>query len=245
MFHFKQFSIDDSNCGMKIGVDGVLLGAWAQHNSPKKILDVGTGSGLIALMMAQKYPEATIHAVELEADAARQSNDNFTNAPFDNKFILHHSDYLLINAYNIKQSITDELSSFDIIVANLPYFNEGGSIDNVKRELARSSKHLPLQDFLQKSESLLEESGSVYFIYPNNDIDNIGNLAKDANFHIESILNIKGNESTKSKRSIFKLSKRRSISTEKTKEQSLIIEVTRGEYTDDYKELCRAFYLKF
>lgn len=235
MFRFKKFSVDDSDCGMKIGVDGVLLGAWIQHNFPKTILDVGTGSGLIALMLAQKFPEAAIHAVEIEAEAAAQAVNNFSASPFGNNFNVLEDDYL-------KAELAE--NSFDIIVSNLPYFSDGGIFDSHKRDKARSSKHLPLKHFVKKSANLLNDYGAMYFIYPSTDVKNIIELADQENLHVNTIINIQGNQNSKVKRCLFKLSKSYSPNPER-RIQHLVIEINRGEYTAAYKELCKDFYLKF
>ncbi|MFT6716357.1 MAG: tRNA1Val (adenine37-N6)-methyltransferase [Saprospiraceae bacterium] len=244
MFQFKQFSISDSDCGMKIGVDGVLLGAWIQDESPANILDVGTGSGLIALMMAQKFPKAIIHAVEIESDAIKQASKNFINSPFDNQFITHEIDFLRVD--KLLSNDKNTAVKFDIIVANLPYFDDGGSFIDSKRDLARSSKHLPLETFFIRSIALLENQGSMYFIYPNNETDHIKELADQVGFQIDTIVQIQGNPDTTVKRCLYKASKWEPSTNYRAPEnQLLVIEIERGKYTKEYKELCKDFYLKF
>jgi len=221
---------------MKIGIDGVLLGSWINHPSPKNILDVGTGSGLIALMLAQKFQKSNIHCVEIENDAIEQAVENFKNSPFNNSFTAHKSDFLDYNS-NVK---------FEIIASNLPYYNDGGVFDDHKRDLARSSKHLPLMDFLNKSYDLLHDLGSIYFVYPNDDLIDIEKFANQTNLQIDSIVNIQGNPNSKVKRCLFQLSKKTETSNSHcTDNKHLTIEIKRGEYTAEYKSLCRDFYLKF
>src|SRR6056297_3070564 len=113
VFHFKQFSVHQDRCAMKVGTDGVLLGAWAGTNiQPRKILDVGTGTGLIALMMAQRFPDATIQGLEIEPEAAEQAQENVTRSPFAERVKIEHGDF-----FN-----WDTREQYDLIVSNPPFY---------------------------------------------------------------------------------------------------------------------------
>jgi tRNA1Val (adenine37-N6)-methyltransferase len=251
MFKFKQFSIEDSNCGMKIGVDGVLLGAWIQQKNVKNILDVGTGSGLIALMLAQKHPKASIQVVEIEKEASIQAIANFNASKFNNTFKVYQEDFLSCEFDLIVGNSVDmrRSSKFDLIVSNLPYFNDGGIFDDHKRNLARSAKYLPLQDFIIKAELLLKDNGSIYFIYPSVSLDQIIREVKNTKLSLVTVVDIKGNSAAEAKRCLIKLLKTPRTLNAKTQldfqRESITIEESRGEYTAQYKELCKDFYLKF
>ena len=114
IFHFKQFSINQANCAMKVNTDGVLLAALANFRSPLKILDVGTGTGLIALMLAQKYTSAIVHAVEIDQNAADTAKENFLNSPFSDRIALFHS--------SIKDQFAISTEQYDLIISNPPFF---------------------------------------------------------------------------------------------------------------------------
>jgi len=236
---------------MKIGVDGVLLGSWIQQVNVENILDVGTGSGLIALMLAQKHPLANITAVEIEKEAALQAIDNFTSSKFTNRFNVLIENFLNCKSDSKADSLIDQLSKskFDIIVANLPYFNDGGVFEDNKRDLARSAKHLPLQDFIIKAEQILSISGSIYFIYPSVNLDQVMSIVKECNLSLETVVDIKGNRNSEVKRCLIKLSMTpNNLSHEDRvnfQREILTIEESRGNYTKQYKELCKDFYLKF
>ncbi len=241
MFQFKQFSINDSNCGMKVGVDGVLLGAWISQSSASEILDVGTGSGLIALMMAQKFPKANIHGIEMEKEAVNQAQENFKASNFKNKFRLHHADFL---NFDEQKKNKKTAAQYDLIISNLPYFSgDEQHFSNHKRFLARSSANLPLKSFLAKSSELLSEKGSIYFVYPKSELSNVYIAVRASHLHIQGVLYIKGTEKSTVKRCLFKLKKEPPTTNCTFKE--LTIEKARGHFTKQYKEFCKDFYLKF
>ena len=112
MFSFKQFDIAQDKCAMKVGTDGTLLGAWVKADDPKEILDIGTGTGLIAMMMAQRFANAQVKAIELDMDASHQAAENFQNTPWANRLFQEH-----ISLQEFKHP-----PSFDLIVSNPPYF---------------------------------------------------------------------------------------------------------------------------
>ena len=153
-FKFKQFVVAHDQCAMKVGVDGVLTGAWATHESPNTILDIGTGSGLIALMLQQRFPTATVFAIEPNSNAFQQAQGNFkTNAA---------------NIHLLQESLQNShfLQKFDLIVTNPPFFKENVASNDLNRDEARQEKFLPLNELLKICTSLLEPDGKLVFIYP-------------------------------------------------------------------------------
>jgi tRNA1Val (adenine37-N6)-methyltransferase len=158
VFHFKQFSIDQSNCAMKVNTDGVLLAALADFRSPAKILDVGTGTGLIALMLAQKYTSAIVHAVEIDQNAADTAKLNFLNSPFSNRIALFHS--------SIKDHFTDNNEQYDLIISNPPFFINSLSSQNPKKSIARHTDLSFFEVLLTESAKHLDQSGHLCIILP-------------------------------------------------------------------------------
>lgn len=158
VFYFKQFSIDQSNCAMKVNTDGVLLAALADFRSPAKILDVGTGTGLIALMLAQKYTSAIVHAVEIDQNAANTAKENFLNSPFSNRIALFHS--------SIKDHFTDNNEQYDLIISNPPFFINSLSSQNPKKSVARHTDLSFFEVLLTESAKRLDQSGHLCIILP-------------------------------------------------------------------------------
>jgi tRNA1Val (adenine37-N6)-methyltransferase len=157
MFRFKQFSVRQSNVPLKVGTDACLLGAWAAGG--KTILDIGTGTGILALMMAQRYPEAEITAIDIQAELAREAAFNFKCSPW---------------SHRLKSEVQDLLTwqtdvSFDAIICNPPYFS-GAVLSGVKaKDLARHSTSLGLSELFRWSKNHLNPNGCFSLIYPAND----------------------------------------------------------------------------
>ena len=158
IFQFKQFKIDQANCAMKVNTDGVLLAALANFRSPLKILDVGTGTGLIALMLAQKYTSAVVHGVEIDQNAADTAKENFLNSPFSNRLVLYHS--------SIKDYLTETNEEYDLIISNPPFFINSLSSQNPEKSLARHTDLSFFDVLLTKSEKHLSQSGHICIILP-------------------------------------------------------------------------------
>lgn len=221
---------------MKVGVDSVILGAWIKNVQPKNILDVGTGCGILALMLAQKFPSSHITAVEIESDAAKQASQNFNNAPFSNSFVVENGDF------NQFYSTT----KFDLIVSNPPYFKEDSKQECTKRSLARMSKYLPLKNFLVSANNCLATNGSIYIIYPVEQLSDFNELLTEYSLYIHQQLTVLGNPNSKIKRYCFELKRKSTlVFSENPIRTELLIEYNRGNYTDEYKRLTQDFYLKF
>src|SRR5688572_22601587 len=156
-FHFKQFSVRHDRSGMKVGTDGVLLGAWVEVKNAKRLLDIGTGTGVIALMLAQRtQPNVTIDAIEIDRDAIEDASENFSSSPWSNRFTLHRG--------RVQEFSTSK--KFDIIVSNPPYFIDSYKPPNDQRIIARHAESLSFEDLLRVSEKLLEENGTLNVVLP-------------------------------------------------------------------------------
>lgn len=227
-FHFKQFTVYHDLCTMKVGVDGVILGAWADCNDIKYGLDVGTGSGLIALMLAQRS-DAYINAIDIDENACRQAELNFQNSPFHERLNVEQTDFRDFSS----------LRKYDLIVSNPPYFaNSLKSPDN-NRNLARHNEYLPLNVLLSKSAHILSRNGKVAFILPFDRLEEVKKLADENNFFLCRKTLISPKQNHPPKRVLLEFS----LTNEPLKENSFFIGVNKQTYSDEYRELTKSFYL--
>jgi tRNA1Val (adenine37-N6)-methyltransferase len=157
-FYFKQFVIQQERCAMKVGTDGVLLGAWADVSNARRLLDVGAGNGLIAIMLGQRNAEAQIDAVEIEAEACAEARENMQNAPWAERLrVLHVS---------VQEYATQAPAPYDLIVSNPPFFSGGTFSDQQDRASVRHTVKLPHGDLLAAVRALLQEQGRFCVILP-------------------------------------------------------------------------------
>jgi tRNA1Val (adenine37-N6)-methyltransferase len=156
VFRFKQFTVDQTGCAMRINTDGVLIGAIARHEQPLRLLDIGTGTGVIALMLAQRYPEANVDAVEIDASAAEAAFTNFSNSPFDVRLNLFPGD--IVNF--------DSFSKYDLIVSNPPYFVNDLKNPEHRKSVARHAGEDFFSGMIRKVASLLDDNGVFWVILP-------------------------------------------------------------------------------
>ena len=181
-FRFKQFEVFQDKCAMKIGTDGVLLGAWAKIAQASNILDIGTGTGVLALMSAQRNPRATIHAVEIEAGAAQQAQENFNNSPWRDQLHLFHSS---IQAFQPKEC-------YDVIISNPPYFeiNKSTAIATKDRALARTTHALPFEALITAVQRLLSPLGHFSLILPLKEGEYFLDLAQNNGLYPKTITQV-------------------------------------------------------
>jgi len=156
MFRFKQFTIEQDKCAMKVGTDGVLLGAWTRGGS--RILDVGTGTGIIALMMAQRYPEAQILGIDIDEGAVRQATGNVNASPF--------SSCIHIQQTRLQDMDDSFAGCFDAIVSNPPFFIDSLAAPDEQRHLARHTATLTYAELMQFAWRLLSDDGELSVVVP-------------------------------------------------------------------------------
>lgn len=159
MFSFQQFDIHDELCGMKVGTDAVLLGAWCDVTNCKKVLDVGCGSGIISLMVAQRNPEAFVTGIDIDHDAVRQARMNFNTSPWGNRLNVQYMDFC-----DNQSELTP--SNYDLIVCNPPFFTEDTNAPDKKRDIARRANSLPLELLITNAGKLLHPEGRLAVILP-------------------------------------------------------------------------------
>ena len=232
-FTFKKFSISQDKCAMKIGTDAVLLGAWTNvENYFKSILDIGSGTGIIALMLAQRCQAETIDAVEIDDEAHEQCVENFENSPWSDRLFCYHASLL---------EFTEEIEDkYDLIVSNPPFYSADYKTENTQRDLARFADALPFEHLVECVSKLLSDIGRFSVIIPYEEEQKFIALAIKVHLFPEKILHVKGNPSTKIKRSLISFS----FNQDKIKTEELIIETSRHQYTNDYINLTKDFYLK-
>ncbi|UOY08249.1 methyltransferase [Muricauda sp. SCSIO 64092] len=232
-FKFKQFTIHQDRCAMKVGTDGVLLGAWTSlENHPKNILDVGAGTGLLALQMAQRSQAETIDAIELNANAYEQCVENFEASVWADRLFCYHASF---------QEFVEEMDeSYDLILSNPPFYTENVSSGNPSRDNARQNETLPFRVLIEGVHRLLSDTGEFALIIPKTEEKNVMDLAKEKGLFPNKVLRVRGNPTAPIKRSLIQFS----FSEKEVSRKELVIETKRHTYTEAYSHLTKAFYLK-
>lgn len=232
-FRFKKFAVAQSRSAMKVGTDSVILGAWTsiKHN-PSSILDIGAGTGILSLMLAQRSHATIIDALEIDESAYEECVENFENSSWNDRLFCYHA--------SLKDFVLEMDETYDLIVCNPPFFSENYKSKSPTRDQARFNDALPF-DFLLKSVSkLLSESGIFSVIIPFKEEKSFMALASKLKLHPNDILHVQGNPESQIKRSLITFS----FNKTKTKTEKLVIETTRHHYTEKYIDLTKDFYLK-
>lgn len=225
-FKFKQFEIRQSKDVFRVGTDGVLLGALADVESAFRVLEVGTGTGLISLMLAQRNPQAIFLGLDINEEAAALTQLNFEGAPFHARLKNIHQDF---------KSFETE-ARFDLIVSNPPYFEESGSD---KDKIARQTVELNFRQLIAQSAVFLSESGILSVIIPVEAGEVFISIAAENNLFLIRRVNIKGIENSKTKRLVLEFSPADSGLIE----SEFIIEKSPRKYSDQYLELTKEFHI--
>lgn len=224
---------------MKVGVDGVLIGAWTDVGKAKTVLDVGTGCGLIALMIAQRSPEAEVIGIDIDYDSVREARENVSMSPWHNRVSVIHGDF-------IDCSFLARERKFDLIVSNPPFFDSGVKDLITSRELARHQGCLSPSSLLLKSKSLLNPGGNISMIMPIDIFMNFQNDYESMGYSLIRKCLIRGNTDAPYKRILIQLQLcENSSSSTGVITEYLTLEHTRGIPTEEYRTLCEDFYLKF
>ena len=231
-FQFKQFVVHQDRCGMKVGTDGVLLGAWAEGG--KHILDIGTGTGLIALMLAQRYQDADITGVELNEQAALQAQENVDASPFSPQITIEN---VPIQRFSLQTSLQGH---FDSIVSNPPFYHSLKS-KNHERTLARHTESLTFTELFEAVSLLLAPEGCFSAVIPIEQMDNFLAEAHIKGLFVSRIVKVKTVETKQAKRCLVAFTKQ--LPTIFQEEEATIRDVD-GQYTAWYSQLTGDFYLK-
>lgn len=229
-FKFKQFTIEQNDCAMKVGTDGCLLGGWFNCGESKRILDIGCGTGLIAIMAAQRS-DATITGVEIDSKAAMQARINADNSPWGKRIEIINCDLLEYN----------DNTRYDNIVSNPPYFINSLKCDNSSRTLARHSDSLDCKVFFKKCVDLLDNDGRVSIVIPCDIMEEWEAAAIEQNLYPTRITLIKTTPKKSPKRALIEFA---FTPDDEIAKSTLILESTPGEYSNEAKEILGSFYLK-
>lgn len=234
-FSFKQFTIHQDRCAMKVGTDGVLLGVLAPTIDSGRILDIGTGTGLVGIMLSQRCPQAIVTGVELDANAAKQAEENATSTGWKIKII--------------NKSIQDFSSQceekFDLIVSNPPYFINSLKAPEKNRNTARHTDELSFEELIESAEKLLSEEGKFSVIIPYSEEENFIGIANKRNLIAVSSVRIIPKVGKDPKRSVITFCKCKNKINCNINVTELVIEKEeRHCYSDEFKKLTADFYLK-
>ena len=219
---------------MKIGTDGILLGAWCfLEEDPKKILDIGSGTGVVSLMLAQRSNALIIDSVEVEKNAFEQTVANFESSEWSDILFCYHSTF-----QNFGNQLEGE--NYDLIVSNPPFYTDSFETKNTARNKARFTSSLSFIELIKGVFKLLSKQGQFITIIPFKEEVNFIDLAEEKNMFINEICRVKGNNTSKVKRSLLTFS----FYKKNIKTTTLVIEKARHQYTEDYINLTKDFYIK-
>lgn len=230
-FRFKQFIINQDQCAHKVGTDGVLLGTWVRHFNPKKILDVGSGSGLISLMLAQRFPKAHITGIEKDQASFLQSQQNIQESSFKDRVTISHNDFL---SCDLKEH-------FDLIVSNPPFFKGAHTSGKEERDNARHELSLPHHILVEKAKSVLTKEGIFSVILPSEEAQEFVTICESQGLFENYRTEIKGQPDAPIKRWLMEFS----FEPNTLKHTQLVLRDGEGNFSKAYKNLTQDFYLNF
>jgi tRNA1Val (adenine37-N6)-methyltransferase len=233
-FAFKQFVINQDKCAMKVGTDAVLLGAWVFPNGSKQILDIGTGTGVVALMLAQKT-DAHIDAIDIDENAFLQATQNVSESKFVNQVSVTHS--------SLQEYSKTTSKKYNLIVTNPPYFEQSLKSSDEQRSFARHADVLPFEELIEGVTKLLDPKGKFCLILPTLEAEKFRAMAQKKGLFLSKLLRIKSkvNKDT-DKRHLMQFE----FTPTEFSEQTIAIEYEeRHQYTDEYMELTKDYYLNF
>jgi tRNA1Val (adenine37-N6)-methyltransferase len=230
-FAFKQFVIRQEKSAMKVGTDGVLLGAWTDVSGAKKILDVGAGTGLVALMLAQSS-DALVDAVEIEPEAFCEANQNVVASPWSDRVTVFHSSF---------QEFIEEMNEqYDLIVSNPPYFSNSLVSPDRNRTAARHTHNLSFHELINGAATMLTPEGRLCVIIPSNAYDEFRETARLSGFYLVKVLQVIPRAGKPANRVLLDFSKKPGV----RQVNEICIRDAAGNYTQAYRLLTKDYYLK-
>lgn len=220
---------------MKVGTDGVLLGAWSPlPQGPIRVLDIGTGTGLIALMLAQRFPEAQLVGIEPDAAAFEEAQSNVAQSPWADRIQLEQADLKTYAALQPRHS-------FDVLVSNPPFYTHNHHDLNQARNQARSAQALPLEALLSTAQQLLRPEGWLFVILPAEQEAAVRHIINPLGGHCWQCVQVKGQPHSPIKRQLWGIRWR---PCEAPESSTLVLELARHQRSPEYQRLTQDFYLK-
>lgn len=232
-FQFKQFKITQDRCAMKVGTDGVLLGAWAPLKESCKVLDIGTGTGLVALMLAQRCSSACIEAIDIDESAVVQARENVADSPWPERVNVCQMD--------VKNAPQTWKETFDCIVSNPPYFVDSLKCPDKSRMVARHTAELDFPALAKSASFLLNEEGMFSVVLPADAYTSFVSSCLREGLHLQRVLWVHTKPDIPAKRVLMTFVKQ---AVDETEQEHLTVEVSRHVYSPEYVSLLKDFYLK-
>ena len=231
-FQFRQFTIRQARCAMKVGTDGTLLGAWAEVPSgPVRILDIGTGTGLVALMMAQRFPEASVVGIDIDAEAVAQAQENVNESPFSDRIEIRQTDAAALQ----------DIDGFDAIVSNPPYYVDSLTCPDGQRTTARHTVSLSFDTLIDVAYRLLKDHGRFSVVIPSDGRSRLEAEARLRGFFLSRICSIKTTPTKQPKRQLIEFRKQPVNEIDTTEG---ILEVLPNVRSPWYQQLTQDFYIR-
>ena len=233
-FHFKQFSVNQDKCALKVNTDAVLLGALAEANEPGNILDIGTGTGVISLMLAQRYQKAVLHSVEIECNAFMQAKDNFSKSPWANRMESFHMPFQNFG------KVTDR--KYDLIVSNPPYYKDHLKTHNHERNVALHSESLSFDELSDGVKDILSAKGEFFVILPERQMELVEKCFNERGMYSTKKVYVKDKPGAQTLRVIQSFSFCQNFAAEN---KVIFIKDPEGNYSSEYATLLKDFLLIF
>lgn len=230
-FSFKQFTIHHDRCAMKVGTDGVLLGAWTQMENSRRVLDIGTGTGLIALMLAQRNSDCCITAIDIDSGAVEQARENIQASPWKNRVVALLQD--------VRSFQTDQL--FDTIVTNPPYFVNSMKCPDEQRNTARHTDTLDMMSLIGQVAVLLASNGRFSIVIPSEQLGLLVQTAERVGLYLSRRTDVITRPGIPPKRVLLEFVRKQVP----LLADELVVELARHCYSKEYISLTKEFYLKF
>jgi tRNA1Val (adenine37-N6)-methyltransferase len=229
-FRFRQFTIHQDKCAMKVGTDAVLLGAWVNPNGSHKILDIGTGTGIIALMIAQKS-KGIIHAVDIDEGSYLQSRENFRISPWFDRLLPFHISFQDFSATAVTR--------YDLIVSNPPYFHHASKPQQELRSQARHHDQLTFEDLILGTKKILSQDGKLCVILPIREGMEFMDLAMRNGLFCQRMLKVKTKQDKPEKRVLMEFTQRFGV----MEESSIVIHDAIDQFSVEYRKMTGEYYL--
>jgi tRNA1Val (adenine37-N6)-methyltransferase len=232
-FQFKRFIVFQDNCAFKVTTDACILGVYPDLFYPDKICDIGTGTGILSLMMAQKFPEARINAVEIDELSAQQASENIKRSPWSSKIHVYHK--------SIQDFAKQNKGNYDLVICNPPYFEKHLQSTDQRKNLARHNDTLSISELIEYGTTLLKKTGMFYSILPPHSYDKLKSEFMVRKFNLVDKLEIFSAPDKPLNRIVSGFSNKTNVE----KRHSLTIHTASGGYTEDFKRLLKDYYLAF